>query len=76
LSPSDIGRHPGYYPQVLGLESDGTDTRAGQTARLYLMGISDWEITFDPTDPPNEEDNMPCSNPDIPCLFSLPPKVG
>lgn len=75
LGPSDIGRHPGYYPQVLGLESDGTDTRAGKTARLYLMGISDWEITFDAADPPNEEEDMPCSNPDIPCLFFSPPRL-
>jgi hypothetical protein len=35
-----------WYPQVLGLEPDGTDRLAGRVARLYLQGISDWEIVF------------------------------
>ena len=35
-----------FYPQVMGLEEGGTDTLAGQTARLYVGGISRWEIDF------------------------------
>jgi hypothetical protein len=38
-----------FYPQVMGLESGGSDTRAGATARLYVGGISRWEIDFTPT---------------------------
>lgn len=37
-----------FYPQVMGLEPGGTDTRAGATARLYVGGISRWEIDFSP----------------------------
>ncbi len=35
-----------FYPQVMGLEPGGTDRRAGQVARLYVNGISKWEIEF------------------------------
>lgn len=35
-----------FYPQVMGLERGGTDTRAGQNARLYIGGLSRWEIEF------------------------------
>lgn len=35
-----------FYPQVMGLEPGGTDRQAGQTARLYVGGISKWEIDF------------------------------
>lgn len=37
-----------FYPQVMGLEPGGTDTRAGATARLYVGGQSRWEIDFSP----------------------------
>jgi hypothetical protein len=72
LNNSDMIRHPGYYPQVLGLEPGHSDTLAGQTARLYLMGMSDWEITFSNEDPEPEPDLNPCANPDIPCQTSAP----
>lgn len=42
----EIGFRPGYYPQVLGIYPGETDTLAGQKARLYIHGISDWVITF------------------------------
>ncbi len=45
----DRSEFPGwyfFYPQVMGLESGGTDRRAGQVARLYVGGISKWEIEF------------------------------
>ncbi|MBL9186770.1 MAG: hypothetical protein JNK23_04780 [Opitutaceae bacterium] len=35
-----------FYPQVMGLEPGGTDTLAGQVARLYVSGSSRWEIEF------------------------------
>ncbi|MBL8220472.1 MAG: hypothetical protein JNL62_14660 [Bryobacterales bacterium] len=46
LDKQGIGFSPGFYPQVLGLEEGDTDSLAGQTARLYIHGISNWEITF------------------------------
>jgi len=52
----DRAQFPGwyfFYPQVMGLEPGGTDRRAGQTARLYVGGISKWEIDFlAPPSPP------------------------
>jgi hypothetical protein len=55
----------GFYPQVIGLGADETDTVAGEIARLYVHGKSHWEILFstsdgkdpdpvDPTDPTEE----------------------
>lgn len=35
-----------FYPQVMGLEEGGTDTLAGRTARLFVGGVSKWEIDF------------------------------
>lgn len=67
LNASDIIRYPGYYPQVLGLEAGGTDALAGKTARLYLMGISDWEIIFNRANAESGSEDEFCGNPDIPC---------
>jgi hypothetical protein len=50
LGSEEIDHAPGYYPQVLGLEPDGTDRKAGKVARLYVHGISKWEIEFFPAD--------------------------
>lgn len=44
----DIGYGPGYYPQILGMGPFETDTVSGRTARLYVQGISDWELVFTP----------------------------
>ena len=41
----DLGQQS-YYPQVIGLEPEGTDKEAGQTARFYVQGVSRWEIEF------------------------------
>jgi hypothetical protein len=41
----------GWYPQVLGLEPGETDSVAGQRARLWIYGYSDWEIEFYYPDP-------------------------
>jgi hypothetical protein len=45
----DKAEFPGwyfFYPQVMGLEPGGTDRRAGRTARLWINGVSRWEIDF------------------------------
>lgn len=48
-----LGPIPRYYPQIVGLEADGTDKRAGEKARFYMQGQSEWEIVFyPPEDPP------------------------
>ncbi len=47
----DRSEFPGwyfFYPQVMGLGDNGTDTRAGATARLYVGGVSRWELDFIP----------------------------
>lgn len=44
----DIGFGPGWYPQVLGYGPEDTDKQAGQKARLYIGGVSLWEIEFAP----------------------------
>lgn len=48
MSAEEIGFAPGYYPQIIGTGPYETDTVAGQTARLYIKGVSKWEITFTP----------------------------
>ena len=45
----NVGYGPGWYPQVIGVEEGETDTRAGRKARLYIHGISYWELEFDRT---------------------------
>jgi hypothetical protein len=47
LDDSEIGYKPGWYPQVIGSKLEETDTVAGKTARLYIHGVSRWEITFE-----------------------------
>lgn len=37
-----------WYPQVVGFAPSGTDKLAGHKARLYVGGVSTWEIIFDP----------------------------
>jgi hypothetical protein len=55
LDRAQLPNRPGFYPQILGLEADGTDTLGGRTSRLYVHGISDWEITFDEETPPEDD---------------------
>jgi hypothetical protein len=35
-----------WYPQVMGLEREGTDKIAGEIARLFVRGRSEWELIF------------------------------
>lgn len=36
----------GWYPQVIGTAKGETDKLAGRTARLFLGGLSNFEIVF------------------------------
>lgn len=36
----------GYYPQLVGVNYGESDTLAGQIARLYIKGISKWDVLF------------------------------
>jgi Putative Ig domain len=47
-----------WYPQVIGLATGETDKIASKTARLFVHGISKWEITFERP----EEGNPPPAN--------------
>jgi hypothetical protein len=46
LDGESIGFRAGFYPQVMGLEYGETDSVSGWIARLYVQGISQWEIMF------------------------------
>jgi hypothetical protein len=46
LDAENIGFRAGFYPQVIGLEEGETDSVSGWYARLYIQGISKWEIMF------------------------------
>lgn len=53
-----------FYPQVMGLAPGETDRRVGQFARLFVGGISKWEIEFAPkstapTEPVGTEPTTP-----------------
>lgn len=52
-TPQRIVENTGWYPQVLGLDPEDTDSQAGQRARLYIQGESWWELEF-AKDPPLE----------------------
>lgn len=71
LNTTEAPRQPAYYPQILGLEARDTDHVSGKRARLYVKGISDWEIEFSLEEPVDEMPYDPCGNPDIPCPGGL-----
>jgi hypothetical protein len=45
-APQRIASGGGWYAQVVGLEPDGTDRRAGQRARFFQTGKSEFFIQF------------------------------
>lgn len=50
--PKKILNDTGWYPQVIGAGTGGTDRQAGRVARFYVDGFSRWEIVFTkPTEP-------------------------
>ena len=44
--PFPDGYLGGWYPQVIGPQPGETDKRAGAIARLFVAGVSKWEIQF------------------------------
>ena len=79
LDAKAIGFAPGYYPQVVGIEEGGTDTLAGEKARLFVKGVSKWEIVFvkeeeTPVIPPGPPDDDGDAEPDpgAPRMVVLP----
>lgn len=63
-----LDRPPGYYPQVIGLLPGESDTLAGQVARFYLHGVSNWEIVFSHQEIPAGE-----AEPEPPVDDAVPP---
>jgi hypothetical protein len=46
LDHSQIGFAPGFYPQVFGAAAGDSDTLAGQLPRLFIKGVSSWQLFF------------------------------
>ncbi len=55
LDGDQLPDRPGFYPQILGLDEDGTDNKGGRVSRLYVQGVSRWELILDPETPPPDE---------------------
>lgn len=52
LTEEGAGVEPAYYPQVFGTGEGETDTLVGETARLFVKGVSKWELKFVPPPAP------------------------
>ncbi len=50
-APAKIAEVDNWYPQVVGSGAYGSDTSAGEVARLYVRGVSEWEIVFSHSPP-------------------------
>ncbi|MEZ5356942.1 MAG: hypothetical protein R2762_30245 [Bryobacteraceae bacterium] len=50
--PVKIAEVDNWYPQVIGSGAEGSDTLAGQVARMFVRGNSEWEIVFSHDPPP------------------------
>jgi hypothetical protein len=46
LDAKNIGVGAGYYPQVFGAGPGETDSLVGEVGRLFVKGVSKWEILF------------------------------
>lgn len=64
LDATEIPNWSTFYPQVMGMESGGTDSQAGRVARFYLNGTSKHEIVFSRT-----------ANPPLPSQPELPDEM-
>lgn len=60
----------GYYPQVVGMSPGETDSLVGAKARLFVQGVSRWEISF-PVLP--VEDEEPGSGDEISPVMPVDP---
>jgi hypothetical protein len=58
----DVGFGPGWYPQVLGTMIGETDKFAGRIARLYIHGVSHWDLVF------HRADGLPEPPPGLPAF--------
>jgi hypothetical protein len=66
LTPNDIGFAPGFYPQLVGTGPGESDSLTGQASRIFVKGISKWELVFpEGIDPANIPDPDP-ENPEDP----------
>jgi hypothetical protein len=52
LTEGDVGFSPAFYPQIFGLGAGETDSLVGETGRLFVKGVSKWEIHFVPPPAP------------------------
>lgn len=52
LTQPEAGFGPAFYPQVFGMGEGETDSIAGQQPRLFVKGVSKWEIHFTAPAPP------------------------
>lgn len=50
--PFPDGYQGSWYPQVIGTGAGETDKLAGETARLFVHGLSSWTISFVRPEPP------------------------
>lgn len=58
-----------WYPQVLGMGPQETDSIAGERARLYVYGESKWELVFHKSEPDEEisvDPELPDTDPEEP----------
>ena len=46
IGEKELAISPAYYPQVFGTTAPETDTLAGEVGRLFVKGVSRWEIVF------------------------------
>ena len=65
LTPRDIGFAPGFYPQLVGTAPGESDSLTGQSSRIFVKGISKWEMVFPvAVDPGSGPDPDPDPDPD------------
>jgi hypothetical protein len=59
MDAKNIGFAPGFYPQIVGINPGESDSLVGKYARLYIKGISKWEIEFYTADEPGGLELVP-----------------
>lgn len=66
LTPQQIGFAPGYYPQLVGTAPGESDSLTGQASRIFVKGISRWQLFFPAPVPAEPEPIEPEPGPDEP----------
>lgn len=59
LTPRDIGFAPGFYPQLVGTGPGESDSLTGQASRIFVKGISKWELVFPTVVEPGPDPELP-----------------